>query len=675
VPNFPFLNPIRFSESRSVTVERLLTRGDLADLYVGTMEGIAPVRVARTRYDRIIEDEGPTVVVKIATRAADNDLLERECFTLEKIVPEGTADEKFYRYFPRCLLAGNVTGLAANVFPYAAGYVSLADVLRAYPGGLDFRDVVWMFKRTLAGLGFAHRRGFVHGAILPEHVLIHPTNHGAKLVDWCYAVPTGRRGVAYVASRRDYYAPEVLQKVGLGPSTDIFMAASCAVALLGGNPATGEMPDAVPGPVRDFLTTCRSLEFAPRPQDAWDAHEAFDKVLFDLVGKPAYRPLTMPAVTLGFLWALPVRSVAMIKPSEVGWGKYGGFEGPHYRGSIPYVEPSNPTWEDKLVSTVTATEGGRLDGYNGYDRMIVSVGVIQWGEAGQYSVSDLLGAVSKADPFGLSKALAPALSASDAVFKPNARGRWRFHFRDGRGEVDRVEEQRQLFLLHSDGHVGTWDDASRAHAKLWASCLVNVWQSKEACEAQIAYTAPKMMGFLMPAARTTLFGPGTPAENEGWPGALRAGYISFAANLPAVAAKMLAKAVATTNEAPWSPSWCIAILRELTFGPGIAIYPHRYEKIRPVLERLFGVDLPDFAADLQAWEEAMGEAPGAPVDTTVDVQRALLRLGYDLGPAGSDGIMGRLTREAIVQFQTQAGLEPDGVIGKKTRTALARAAA
>ena len=57
-------------------------------------------------------------------------------------------------------------------------------------------------------------------------------------------------------------------------------------------------------------------------------------------------------------------------------------------------------------------------------------------------------------------------------------------------------------------------------------------------------------------------------------------------------------------------------------------------------------------------------------ERVVQVQRELLRLGYDLGPAGADGVCGALTTTAILFFQRSAGLTADGICGPKTWAAL-----
>ncbi len=45
-----------------------------------------------------------------------------------------------------------------------------------------------------------------------------------------------------------------------------------------------------------------------------------------------------------------------------------------------------------------------------------------------------------------------------------------------------------------------------------------------------------------------------------------------------------------------------------------------------------------------------------PFRTVVDRQRALVTLGYDLGPSGADGDWGRHSRDALVKFHTDSGL-------------------
>lgn len=366
-------------------------------------------------------------------------------------------------------------------------------------------------------------------------------------------------------------------------------------------------------------------------------------------------------------------------PADVGWGKYSKWEGPWYKGSLPLEIPNPTSYAEKVMLVFGASEGARWNAINMYDRMVMSVGAFQWADGGIFAVTDLLGAVRLADPKALEE-LAPAMAASKATFELLPGSKWRFKF-PGTGWIDTIEEQRKLYLLNSSGLIGDWDEESKAHAKLWAACMANVFTHPGAIKAQAEFTAARFMWFVTKEAKPILWGPSTPqgdSSNVGWVGAIRTAYLSYAGNLPAVASAQLLAHVAETKDPIFSEAWCIGLLKRLTFGPQIAVFPVRYNKIRPVLEKLFAVNLPDMATELQAWKQTVLTPPTVPVppgltladfDTVEEYQRELIAEGYDLGPAGADGVMGTKTKEAVFAFQGKHGLKADGVIGPKTRQA------
>jgi hypothetical protein len=352
----------------------------------------------------------------------------------------------------------------------------------------------------------------------------------------------------------------------------------------------------------------------------------------------------------------------MATSSDIKWGSYRDFEGPFYHGIARFQLPEQPTATDRILAVITATEGGRWDAYNGYDRCICTSGLIQWCEAGQYSVTDMMGKVAEHDR-ALLESVDRQAAASGLELKRNQRGRWRFFFQDERGEVDRIDEQRQMFLLHSDGKRGSWDDASREYAKRWAAAISTVWESDAAQRIQADYTTRRLSFFALPNARRIL----DEAPDTGVGQAFKAAYLSFAANNPTYADRHLKLAVDASSKPRWSLDWLIGVLKELTFGPGVAIYPHRYDAIRPVLERLYAVNLPDLAAELSRFSDAMG---GGPVVTVVEAQKLLIELGFDLGPWGADGKFGKKTREALISFQQLHGLPAHGDLDAPTQKAM-----
>ena len=232
--------------------------------------------------------DGDAALLKLPRSPGDNDLLRAEAAALTTLAADG--DPKFRAYAPRLLesFTHEDAGRArrtANVIARQRGFVSLAEVHAAYPGGLDPRDVAWMWRRLLTGLGWAHRAGLVHAAVLPEHVLVHPGEHGLVLVDWCYSVPAGATVPALVARHRAAYPPEVAAKQPATAATDIFMATGLMLRLI------RKPPDAL----RRFARGCRYDKPRMRPQDAWHLLGEFDELLDDLYGPRRFRPFAMPA--------------------------------------------------------------------------------------------------------------------------------------------------------------------------------------------------------------------------------------------------------------------------------------------------------------------------------------------------------------------------------------------
>ncbi|GIJ08545.1 serine/threonine protein kinase [Micromonospora andamanensis] len=240
--------------------------GDLADLY----------------------DVGADRLLKLPRDAADNDLMAREQRALRRLAERG--DPRWLPYVPRLIDsfthrdAGTGAERRITVLGTAPGLHSLVEVRRAYPDGLDARDVAWMWRRLLVALGLAHRAGLVHGAVLPSHVLIDPDAHGLVLVDWCFSTEPGGTVPAMVPDHDTWYPPEVLDRGPCGPGTDIFMVTRCMTWL---------MNREAPRRLLDFAQGCRQRFLRARPDDAWLLLRELDEVLHRLYGPRTFRPFTL----------------------------------------------------------------------------------------------------------------------------------------------------------------------------------------------------------------------------------------------------------------------------------------------------------------------------------------------------------------------------------------------
>ncbi len=245
---------------------------------------------------------------KVAMNAADNDLLQVEATVLKRLRGSDSKAE-LHPYYPELLdsfeyrEAGKPTR-RVNVLPNLEGFYNLAQVRRAFPEGLEAVHMVWIWRRILWALSHAHDMHVVHGAILPQHVMVLPEQHGVVVVDWCYASVTDDAAVfepikAIVGAYKNWYPEEVFAKQAPSSATDLVMAARCMIELTGGDPLSGNYPTTnhTPRAFRAFFRGCLTTNQRMRPQDAIWLLSEFDQLLQDL-GQPYYprkfRKFVMP---------------------------------------------------------------------------------------------------------------------------------------------------------------------------------------------------------------------------------------------------------------------------------------------------------------------------------------------------------------------------------------------
>ncbi|NTV63510.1 MAG: DnaJ domain-containing protein [Oscillochloris sp.] len=250
--------------------------GDLCEIY--------PVRC-----------NGAAALLKVASSPRNSDLLQAEAAALRRL-DEQLEGQALRAHFPTWVESFRLRDASGsqrqvNVLRPEPESYTLAEVLRAYPQGLHPADAAWMFNRILAALASAHSLGLVHGAVLPAHVLIRPSDHNGILIDWCYSVAIGEPLKAISPDYADDYPPEVAARQGATPASDLYMAARLLVRLLGGS--AGQPPAATPRPIAALLRACLIPAPARRHNDAWQVLADFRSILGDLYGPPAFRPFRM----------------------------------------------------------------------------------------------------------------------------------------------------------------------------------------------------------------------------------------------------------------------------------------------------------------------------------------------------------------------------------------------
>jgi serine/threonine protein kinase len=258
------------TKRNSYTVGKLLDKGNISNVYAVTYPSDGDMK---------------TGVLKMPRSPKNNDLVVNEITTLKTL--KETVPEQYHIYLPITVdsFAHRSTSDGKTrrsvILEHLDGFVSLRDVMDAYPQGISGRHVAWIARRLWVAIDIAHEAGIVHGAVFPEHVMIHPTMHGVVLVDWSYAREKGEKLTSAVPSylSNGWYGDNYDKP--LDHRMDVRQAAFTLEGLLGEQGAR---------PFRAFFNGCR-VASAPT---AGQLFEEFDELLLRVYGKRKYVPFSMP---------------------------------------------------------------------------------------------------------------------------------------------------------------------------------------------------------------------------------------------------------------------------------------------------------------------------------------------------------------------------------------------
>jgi serine/threonine protein kinase len=238
-------------------------------------------------------------VIKVLRSSDDVDMLDREKDVLQALHgADVQGSHHFSTRVPEVVRGGRMKSQegerSALVLRHASGFThSLADLRNSYPEGIDPRHAVWMWRRMLETLGWVHRAGFAHGALVPRHFLVHARDHGIRVIGWSCATrldPTEPLPAMIENGGIDY--PEgVRESRQATRATDIAMSARSIRYVLAG--ADGSLPAHVPASlaelVRAYVEPERSCS-----EDAWEVSNEVAAAARTSFGPPAFVPLPMP---------------------------------------------------------------------------------------------------------------------------------------------------------------------------------------------------------------------------------------------------------------------------------------------------------------------------------------------------------------------------------------------
>ena len=292
--------------------------------------GYSPVKVGRYQcvapfsegdiadlHDCIFNHGGrdTTALFKIARDHRDNELLESEYKILRDLREKLQKKSKYSHQcvpdiFDSLMVQESKGGIKrrANVIEKFDGFFDCVQIHEVYPHGVDERTIVWMWKRLVRFIDWVHELGFIHGAVLPPHVMFFPDNsgtpikgdmrvHAVRLIDWCYALKnpgSGSKLIAWCPDFEDFYPREVLDKKRIGVATDLYMAAKTMLYLVGGDVVSNTFPAHVDARVRDAFLECLHSDFARRPSNAGAYFDRFNALLQKVYGPPKFHHFNMP---------------------------------------------------------------------------------------------------------------------------------------------------------------------------------------------------------------------------------------------------------------------------------------------------------------------------------------------------------------------------------------------
>lgn len=240
------------------------------------------------------KEQDKPVLIRICDEPANNDLLVNEARII-KLLRGDARGVALHDRIPEIIDSFKTDNRQINVFTDPKVQLhSLQDVINAYPMGIDPRDMVWMWKRTLAAVGLANKVGVVHGGLIPPVILLDIVNHGAVVGGWENGAVLPNEHPKVVIPAFNAYYPDDLHLKKVYPSTDMYMVAKCMIRLVGGDLKTNSVPSNVPFSLAQLLRGCTMKSPEHRLDDAWWLHKEIDGMLIRIFGPRKFRPFNMP---------------------------------------------------------------------------------------------------------------------------------------------------------------------------------------------------------------------------------------------------------------------------------------------------------------------------------------------------------------------------------------------
>lgn len=293
----PGREPVTIADKYKIIMP--LTAGPIADLHMAK------------------DPKDNQVLAKVVRNYKNNDLLTAEARNLTGLRSKLQGDwlSTVPEVIESILLDEGAVKKKINILTHFAGFKTVQEIYEYtqsyHETEIDGRTLAWMWKRTIALCDWIHTSGYIHGALLPPHIMFYPDNdggttrdkrkHSIRLVGWANSIDMKSKTRLSVIEPnwKSLYAPEILAKSKLGPSTDLYMGAKTLIYLSGGLFSKRGSPlkfnnTTISLPLQKSLLACIAEKPEDRPQSAAKHHEKLTQALLKEYGPPKWHHFNLP---------------------------------------------------------------------------------------------------------------------------------------------------------------------------------------------------------------------------------------------------------------------------------------------------------------------------------------------------------------------------------------------
>jgi len=291
-------------EAQIDDVRRRLVKSYHPDAHMGDKEvyGLAEDFIAdlNAKYELWVEDDSHmlgvgeiasvtlnadgTVTKRLLT--GDKDLFDREEAILNRINALPLYEGEAFKYIPRLVESDMDDDGYYHILAYSDDVkgdelISLTTLADIYDRHVPVKAISWIWRRVLAALTIPHAFGYLHGAVVPDNILLKPGGiggggqHRGYLIDWTCAVEAGAKFSYMIDRWENFYPTEtLLGSTDTVPASDIYMAAKCMLW------ACQDMPE----PMVKYFRACTLADKHARLYKPEQLFALFDRVMYDELG-------------------------------------------------------------------------------------------------------------------------------------------------------------------------------------------------------------------------------------------------------------------------------------------------------------------------------------------------------------------------------------------------------